>query len=380
MGKKKTHEDFMKELEEKGLLEKINVLGHYVNNRTPIKIQCKTHLDCIWSPVPYALLKSTGQCKKCLQEKYSNLYKLTELEVKQRLIDNKIPFELVGEYKGNDVVTQFKCLDCGEIYNCAPMWIFTGRAHCQYCYDKISFPNKLIRNLLVLLEVDNFKYEFKDSWTKNYRYDAYFTLNNEKWLVEMDGELHFKQRGNKAKAKKDFEKRKKADKDKDKLAKENGYNLIRINCDFDSHIEIIEQIKQSRLSELFDLENFDWDKCLKLAERNLVKEVCEYFDSHDNMNSTKLSKIFLLDSSTVAKYLKIGTNYGWCDYNPKEIMCRKIKVWKVSGEYIGEFEKIRDFQKYALDNFGIKIWNGTVSACCSEKTENVKGFVFEYIK
>lgn len=375
--RKKTHEEFLQECKEKGLLERINIIGTYKGNRIPIKVQCKKHLDVFWEPVPYALLVSTGQCKKCLQKKYSESYLLTKEEVNQRLVDNNIPFELVGEYKGNDIKTDFKCKHCDKIYNCAPGWIFSGRANCPFCGDDVSFSNKLIRYLLLDLQAENFRYEFKEVWTNNYRYDAYFTIKNEKWLIEMDGAFHFKEY---SVSDESLEERKRIDKEKDKLAKENGYNLIRINCFSDSHLDIVNNIKNSELGRLFDLNNFDWNSCLQKAEKNLVKEVCEYFNKY-KISPPKMCKIFPLHDSTIRTYLRRGTELGWCNYTYKMFNTKKVVAFeKESMKKIREFDTIKKCRDYILEKYGIKLYSGAVSSVCKNKLIQSKGFFFKYIE
>ena len=76
MGRKKTHEEFLKEFYEKNPnANNIEILEKYDGNKKPIKCRCKIH-NIIWYPTPIALLgcKNTPPtgCPKCGREKSSN--------------------------------------------------------------------------------------------------------------------------------------------------------------------------------------------------------------------------------------------------------------------------------------------------------------------
>lgn len=59
---KRTHEQFLLEMEEKGNAA-VEVLGEYINSSTKILCRCKV-CGYEWSPYPSALLQGHG-CKKC---------------------------------------------------------------------------------------------------------------------------------------------------------------------------------------------------------------------------------------------------------------------------------------------------------------------------
>lgn len=78
----------------------------------------------------------------------------------------------------------------------------------------------------------------------------------------MDGKQHFEDGSFNFKGKRvsiDLKKQQEIDKIKDKLAKENNVEIIRINCS-GYNDEIIENIEGSLLGKLFNFSNFDWKK------------------------------------------------------------------------------------------------------------------------
>ena len=107
------------------------------------------------------------------------------------------------------------------------------------------------------------------------------------------------------------------DKIKDKLAKENGLIVIRIDCKYSNLNYIKNSIEESILSKLFDLSKINWNRCNEYATKNLVKDICEYYNNNPNITLQNIAKNFYISSRTVSKYLKCGTELGWCKYNTR---------------------------------------------------------------
>lgn len=54
----------------------------------------------------------------------------------------------------------------------------------------------------------------------------------------------------------------------------------------------------------------------------MVKEVCDYWHLHNNINNEELRvkdlcNTFNMSVSTISKYLKKGNKLNWCNYNTK---------------------------------------------------------------
>lgn len=103
---------------------------------------------------------------------------------------------------------------------------------------------------------------------------------------------------------------------KNELAKANNIELIRIDCKKSDGKYISENILGSRLVEIFDLTNVDWNECDINSHKNIVKEVCDY-RKVTNESLGKIAKHFDLGKTTVRKYLIRGSKFGWCEYNTK---------------------------------------------------------------
>ena len=203
-----------------------------------------------------------------------------------------------------------RCPDCKSEKMISISELSVKGFHCDICSDHISYPNKICRLLLKELPVDYCDTEFIDTWTQGKKYDGFFQYNNKKYLLEFDGKQHFIDSSWSNK-----EEQMENDALKTRLAKENGYNLIRINCIDSSYDFIISQIFQSKLSEIFDLNSVDWDKIFKESCKNIVFEVIDLYKK--NMKITKIAEFLQIDRHTVRNYLKTGDKLGLVDYIPR---------------------------------------------------------------
>ena len=220
-------------------------------------------------------------------------------------------------YKSNsNTKIYFKCPHCGKVSKNkkSPNGLYHNKGLGCSCSDGISYPNKFSYELLNQLPVTNVIHEYNPHWLKPYRYDNYFEFDGDKYILEMDGNLghgNFKW-GNI----KDIEGTNR-DEIKDKLAKENGLIVIRIDCKYSNLNYIKNSIEESILSKLFDLSKINWNRCNEYATKNLVKDICEYYNNNPNITPENIAKIFYISSRTVRNYLKCGTELGWCKYNTR---------------------------------------------------------------
>lgn len=214
--------------------------------------------------------------------------------------------------------TTCKCPICGREKNMTFEVLHRYGFRCDYCSDKISYPNKLMTAVLLQLEdatkIENYKREYKAEWTQGYLYDHYFLFDNKDTLIEMDGGFHYR---NNTLAKQDVSCIQKRDKIKDKLAFDNGFNLIRVDCNYisikDRFNYIVENIKLS-LGNILDLSIIDWGYCERFASSNLVKEICELYNNGVSRKEIRERYPFV-SNTTIGNYLNIGNSCGLCHYD-----------------------------------------------------------------
>lgn len=177
---------------------------------------------------------------------------------------------------------------------------------------------------------------------------------------------------------------------KEMALKNNIDKYIVIDCSDISLNNIKKNITNSMLNELFDLSKIDWLKCEEYSLKNLVKEVCDYWDNKDENETVKdLEAVFNLSNCTIKRYLNYGVKHYGCLYDGKlEIKKNAHKVGKSSSktvrvfkdeELLGEYESCLNLEKRSEVDFGIKFGNARISNAC---LNNVlyKGYKFEYVE
>ena len=180
------------------------------------------------------------------------------------------------------------------------------------CNDKRSYPNKFSYALLEQLPVENWETEYSPEWANSYRYDNYFEYCGNKYILEMDGGFHFKNNNLSGLT---AEEAKLIDDYKDNLAKDHNIKVIRINC-LKSDLDYIKNnILNSELNLLFELSNVDWYICDKNSQKNIVKEVCKYWEENNHPQYSEIKRFFHIKAdTTIRSYLKKGNKFGWCNY------------------------------------------------------------------
>lgn len=250
--KKLTHEEFENKVKTKHKSD-IQVLGEYINSRTPIKVMHKC--GYIWNANPHTLTLGHG-CPKCSRnmkrtteefkgmvrkqvgEEYTVLseyknnttpiifkhekcetefemspknflkgqrcpnerYKKTSLknskdekEVRKQLDEyNDGEYTLVGDYKGITRKATVRHNKCGRLIKAKPYLLLKNSSGCPHCYK--SKAEDIIYNFLESNGYD-FKEQFRIKECRNIRplpFDFAIFKNNQLWLlIEYDGIQHF---------------------------------------------------------------------------------------------------------------------------------------------------------------------------------------------
>lgn len=294
--------------------------------------------------------------------------------------------------KSSQQLIEVKCPDCGRVkprkikintlYN-------THSIGCS-CKDGMSFIEKYILNILIQLKV-NYKQEHRfDYWDKYYNkyknkysfalYD--FVIEDKKLIIEADGGFH---RADNTKTGQTKEESQWIDLQKDNLAKENGYKVIRISDEGN----IKENVLNSELQKYYNLKDIDWIKCGQFALSNFDKIICERWNNRNKDETPKdLALEFGRCKMGIVKILKKGAKYNWCNYNPKEeheknsIRLRKrVSVYNKYGEYIDTFNSYKELEKVSEDRLGVKITVQNISNFITKRRETpYKGYIFKLAK
>lgn len=133
MGKKKTHEEYIKQILE--ITSSIDVVGIYINSNTRLTHKCKI-CGHMWDSLPSNILKGSG-CPKCanLKKSIDRSFTVDEYIDKLSVVNHNIEF--VGDYKNANTKAMHYCKVCGYKWMAYPGNILSGKG-CKKCSDKSS--------------------------------------------------------------------------------------------------------------------------------------------------------------------------------------------------------------------------------------------------
>ena len=370
----------------------------YKNNYLTIKYKNKIKLI------------NTGAFTNCnLGELFKKSMWITDKELCVKLgIPQKVA-ETVTRYSEKPII--FPCKYCGDLITAKPKRIIINKSiSCKKCSDGKSYPEKIMYSILKQLKIE-FDTEYSPKYLKREekgklsqkRNDFY--LKNLNIVIEVDGGLGHEGGIVHGKSKRTLEECIEIDKWKEEQNLKHGIKTIRINC-FESNLDYIKNnILSSELSELFDLSKINWEECEKYALKNIVKEVCEYWHKHREINEENifpkdLSIIFNCCTGTILDYLHKGTKIGWCNYNKKQslklknynkkqslklknkdrilIGCKPILMYDKNMNFLGEYESASWLERNSEELFGVKLIRSKIGETCNGKRKTHKGYIFKH--
>ena len=135
MGKKKTHEQFIQEMKEKGN-SNVKIIGHYEGWDIKIECQCNNNPEHKWYATPNNLLNGRG-CPVCGIEKQAQERMLTNEEFLEKAKENVSPnVNVLEEYKGYREKIKCQCKSNPvHIWFATPANLLKGRG-CPYCKNE----------------------------------------------------------------------------------------------------------------------------------------------------------------------------------------------------------------------------------------------------
>ena len=244
---------------------------------------------------------------------------------------------------------------------------------CSRCSDGISFSQKFTYNLFEQLnkifQTELTKKPFK--WCKDYRYDFY--LDDINGICECHGIQHYEENSRKWSRLTETQEN---DRKKEQLAKEHKIDhYIIIDCRYSTMEWIKNNIMSSELPILlnFKEEDINWLKCYEAGIKSMVKLACDEWNK-GTKNVTNIAKILKLGRKSIRKYLKQGTELGWCEYDPQlEKEKRLVGFIKRNQERSKKVkcittEEVFDSAIEAGVKYSIKV--GNIYSCCTNKQKS----------
>lgn len=370
-----TKTKFMEKMKKLGR-EDVILIGDYINTKTPTTFKCLND-DCgfEWTSTPNRVITGQG-CPYCHNKRIRpdkrNSAGAKRPDLLKFFVNPEDAFN-IAPYS-HKIVT-LKCPDCENIKTSKMDTLTVLGFKCHYCIkSSISYPNRLIRSIFQQLsnEVDFLEYEWRDTWTERQRYDVYFEKDGNKYCIELQGEQHYKRGWH---DKRSLEEIQEKDLFKSNMALEHGITPIVIDARKSNFQYIFSNIKESILGNLFDLEKIDTNRCQDEITSNIIKRVCDYFSNCENKSTTAISKYFGISSNTIVKYLKVGTELGWCDYSPQNKV--KVLAYNVDISFAQIYPSIAECQRDLEERFSTMTFNNITRAC--KEGYFIQGFKFIYV-
>lgn len=245
---------------------------------------------------------------------------LSELSMNNQQIDNL-------SYK-SDIKLYYKCKECknsiNKLLKCGDIFKHDNFAKCNLCGNTSSFAERLFYSVMSSINIKPLKTRFE--WSEKREYDAYF--EDLSTIVELHGEQHYI---SKNWGKNNLSKQVENDEYKKRLAIKNGIkHYIEIDCR-DSSLEWVKKnILESKLSQLIDFSDVDWELCYKNSNKSIALKICSEWNKLDKQSRTPQDLVGMFgikDSETVRKHLKIGNKIGMCEYSEKQSIKNKgVKI------------------------------------------------------
>ena len=276
--------------------------------------------------------------------------------------------------KGSEKKVKLKCPECGKVKE-KPMRIadlYKRHSIGCSCRGGISYPERVGRIVFPLID-KSCVYQYKPHWSEGRFFDFYLPSYN--MIIELHGVQHYKPRGF-------MDDTSNNDTYKELLAKNNGVqHYYQIDCRestcewIRTNIETIKEI---------DWKDVDWVEICSLAERSIVKQVCEFKENNPLASTKEICTHFSISSKAVHTYLTKGVQLGWCSITHRETP-RKIEkttgravIVEKSGMKVGEYRSISQCALMSEIDFGIKFSTKGIGQVCHKKREEYKGYNFKF--
>lgn len=336
-----THEEFCEIVKEK--YPSLIITGTYYKGLKLISCTCT---DCNYHARVRVqmLLEGTYECPICKDGKENIKYGLNDIKTV-----NPILYECLKDKSDNDrytinsrAKTDFICPCCNStIKNKIIDKVNRYGLKCK-CQDGNSLGEKYFYQVIKSLD-ENVEVEKYLNGNFSYRYDFYGEIDGKTWICEIQGKQHntksFETCGGRT-----LEEEIENDRLKMEYAISQGIDYyIQIDSKESGFNQLKNAILNSKISELYSLDNVDWIDCYKKSLMSDVIKVTELWNQ--GYKVMEICSLLGFEKATVRRHLTKANEIGLCNYDHTKR--NEIKVLCVeTGEV---FESLREAEiKYDI--------------------------------
>lgn len=293
--------------------------------------------------------------------------------------------------QGSNKKVPMKCPHCGDTKDMTPYTLVRNGYGCTKCGDGISYPQKVMRCLLNLLEIDHI-IEYSPQWELlgNRRYDFFIPSLNT--IIETHGRQHYEDFPNWTH--KGYKEQQINDREKESIALDNGVeHYIALDCSISSIEWIKQSILTSVLPTLVNIDDIDWQEIDRQSMGSKRLEVVELWNhmggAMGSIKTTDIAQLVGVHRKTVGEYLRWGAKLGLCIYNGKDSQRMAAQNYSPSnkqgvvilkdGVELGRFESRAELANKSEALFGVKLIASKIGDVCNGKRQTHKGYNFKNI-
>lgn len=337
------------------------VLKEYENSNEPLKVYCP---DCkqTYSTYMVTIKHNHGCCPCCKGGIVIKGYNTFGDMFPDLIKYFKNKEDAFSHSYGSGEKVEMKCPDCGAEFTITLNHLSKRGFSCPICSDKVSFPNRILRAFLksVSKQVEDYDFEKGFDWSQGKVYDGYFVKNGKKYLIEMQGEQHYRDAWDTK------ENTQANDSLKAQLAKENNFELIAIDCKISDFNHIKKNMINSELKELFSIRKRNWDTIFKQATSSLIVKAAELYNS-GTTSPTRIGEKLGVHRKTARSYLEKAAQLKMINYEKKLNPSYSINVYDASYTLLFKEIGLKDCVRN-LENLNLQTHLETIKKYCDTRT------------
>ena len=352
---KVTQEDFEKKIKE--LNPNIIRVGIYKDRDTEVEFICSE--GHTWKETPASFYGSPlcPICNPSCAKLISGVNDLGTLrpDLIKYFKDKELPKQL--KVRSNQKV-DLVCPDCGYEKQMLVYNLYNRGFYCEMCDDGLSFPNKILRNLLqdksIKEQLESFVLEWSpQNCNDKMFFDAMIIVKGQYICVEMQGIQHYSLIWSSKKDNRILER----DNRKREFCKQESIIEIEIDCRDTDFENIKNNFINSELKKWIDFSKVDWNIIGINSSKSLMIEACNIYNN-SLKSSTEIAKELGVERSTVTRYLKRGSELGICIYTKEDSIfrglfnkCKYVYIIYKNGDFLTKQYSITLTEDYFNKNY-----------------------------